>query len=76
MRIHYFPLMGYSALDDFSLNGGWLELKAGIDLTKPQKNLKKHDFGKPKNLTYFLTQKIKVWENCKKNNKFLEKIQK
>lgn len=40
MRIHYFPLMGYSALDDFSLNGGWLELKAGIDLTKPQKNLK------------------------------------
>ena len=40
MRIHYFPLMGYSALDDFSLNGGWLELKAGIDLTKPQKSLK------------------------------------
>lgn len=36
MRIQYFPLMGYSLLDDFSLEAGWIKLDENFDPLKLQ----------------------------------------
>lgn len=40
LRVQYFPLIKQSSLDDFSLNGGWIELTADTDLTKVQDKYK------------------------------------
>lgn len=34
--MQYFPLNKQSLLDDFSINGGWIELKEDINQTAPQ----------------------------------------
>lgn len=38
--MQYFPLIKHTLLESFSLNGGWIELKANSDLTKEQNNYK------------------------------------
>lgn len=38
--MQYFPLINHTLLEDFSLNGGWISLKANSNLAKEQNDYK------------------------------------